>query len=457
MQITVTDADGQAFGLDLTRETEVESLKSIIAVELNIPPDRQRILVEGHPLRSAARTLGEAGIGEGAILLVLSEGTGAEATAAPHSIPQNISEQQLQQPSRPVLGNQQREQVSAVQHLDFSGIVVDGGRVSQFPAATTVPPSSTTLASPPLATALSPTAVTAPSAVGSATETAAQIQALIRQHAEAVVAAAKTDPASLGIMRAHNPLLGDAISSAIQERQEAANQATPDAQHLNQPGPAMKRVMDLLMVDFEKKKQAQEERMRRLAFIKRDPLSLESQQFLLEELQQERINENYSMAREHLPEGFGSVCMLYVGLEINGVRCKAFVDSGAQQSILSVEFAEKCALSSLIDTRFAGSAHGVGKAPIVGRVHVAPLKLGTKFCPCNFIVLEDKRVEMILGLDLLRRYQMILDFKKNVLIFDGKSPSSEFSATLTNLTLEVAKQKNGDSSLARAVLEEHSP
>lgn len=166
--------------------------------------------------------------------------------------------------------------------------------------------------------------------------------------------------------------------------------------------------------------QAEEERHQRLLAIERDPLSLESQQFLLEQLQEERINENYSMAREHLPEGFGSVCMLYVHLEINGVPCKAFVDSGAQQSILSLAFAEKCSLSSLIDKRFAGHALGVGKAPILGRVHLAPLKIGTKFCPCSFIVLDDKKMQMMLGLDMLKRYQMIIDLKKNALIVEGK-------------------------------------
>ena len=160
--------------------------------------------------------------------------------------------------------------------------------------------------------------------------------------------------------------------------------------------------------------------MRRIEAIQRDPLSQEAQQYLLEELQQERINENYSMAREHLPEGFGSVCMLYIDVEINGVPCKAFVDSGAQQSILSLAFAEKCSLASLIDKRFAGLAMGVGKAPIMGRVHVAPLKLGTKFCPCSFIVLEDTKMQMLLGLDMLKRYQMVIDLKKNALIVEGE-------------------------------------
>lgn len=33
--------------------------------------------------------------------------------------------------------------------------------------------------------------------------------------------------------------------------------------------------------------------------------------------------------------------MLYVNLEINGVPVKAFVDSGAQMSIITQDFAEK--------------------------------------------------------------------------------------------------------------------
>lgn len=57
-------------------------------------------------------------------------------------------------------------------------------------------------------------------------------------------------------------------------------------------------------------------------------------------------NPNYQQA-------FGQVVMLYIDAEVNGQHIKAFVDSGAQSTIMSAACAERCNLTRLIDTRCA--------------------------------------------------------------------------------------------------------
>lgn len=56
-------------------------------------------------------------------------------------------------------------------------------------------------------------------------------------------------------------------------------------------------------------------------------------------------------------------------MEVNKEPVKAFVDSGAQMTIMTKDFAEKCGLMRLVDYRFAGIAMGVGQSKIIGRIY----------------------------------------------------------------------------------------
>jgi DNA damage-inducible protein 1 len=116
------------------------------------------------------------------------------------------------------------------------------------------------------------------------------------------------------------------------------------------------------------------------------------------------VRENYESAIEQNPEAFASVVMLYINCNVNGVPMKAFVDSGAQMTILSENAARHCNVMHLVDRHFAGTAYGVGERRIVGRVHMAPLGIGGEFFPCSFTVLEGDAggISLLFGLDMLR-------------------------------------------------------
>lgn len=181
-----------------------------------------------------------------------------------------------------------------------------------------------------------------------------------------------------------------------------------------------------LRQQHQQRLQLERQKQEEIALLNADPFDVEAQKRIEEAIRQKSVDENWEAALEHNPEAFARVVMLYVDMEVNGVPLKAFVDSGAQMTIISRRCAESCGLLRLLDRRYVGVARGVGQSEIVGRIHVAPIKIGTQFYPCSFTVLDSPNLEFIFGLDMLRKHQCQIDLKDNVLHVGGGEVSVPF-------------------------------
>jgi DNA damage-inducible protein 1 len=71
--------------------------------------------------------------------------------------------------------------------------------------------------------------------------------------------------------------------------------------------------------------------------------------------------------------------------------------------------AENIGIMKLVDKRYAGMAIGVGQSRILGRVHAANMEILGKVFVCSFTILADNKVDLLFGLDNLKRHQCNID------------------------------------------------
>merc|ERR1719328_632010 len=166
----------------------------------------------------------------------------------------------------------------------------------------------------------------------------------------------------------------------------------------------------------------------RIRMMNADPFDLEAQRLIAQEIEQKNIHHNMELAMEASPESFGSVIMLYINCVVNGHKIKAFVDSGAQATIMSQAAAERCNIMRLVDRRWAGIAKGVGTQKIIGRVHMAQIQIKDDFLTSSFSILEEQPMDMLLGLDMLKRHQCSIDLRKNCLVIGSTGTETPFLA-----------------------------
>ena len=220
-----------------------------------------------------------------------------------------------------------------------------------------------------------------------------------QREAENIFGTLRSNPEQVSMLRVNNPRLAEAFDKGLVE---------------------FTRVLEV-----QQHARANEEQ-RRIRMLLADPFDSEAQHMIAEEIRRQQIDSNMENAMEYLPESFGEVTMLYINCRVNGYDIKAFVDSGAQFTIINKACAERCNILRLSDSRWSGVALGVGTQKIIGRIHLVQLEINGDFLPTSFMILEHQPMDMLLGLDMLRRYQCTIDLKQNLLRIGTTGTETKF-------------------------------
>ena len=110
--------------------------------------------------------------------------------------------------------------------------------------------------------------------------------------------------------------------------------------------------------------------------------------------------------------------MLYVESKVNNKLLHACIDTGASHTVMSLEAAIKCGLSKYMDTSVNGKVKGAGYANIVGVINKAKLKIGPILeVETRLTIIDSVYPSFIIGLDVMRRCKVDINFSKNILIF----------------------------------------
>ncbi|XP_068598174.1 protein DDI1 homolog 2 [Brachionichthys hirsutus] len=356
------DRPESTFALDVSPELELRDFLALCELESGIPAGEIQISYVEQPLKDPARALGTYGVKDGDVVVL------RQANRMPP-------------PPQPAFPGLPR--------IDFRSITVPGTSSSSSQGGAIRPPQQ--VSQPPVQQRAAQPST--PLAFRGGSPQGLDDPALLQQML-------LSNPHELSLLKERNPPLAEALLSGDLER-----------------------FTKVLLEQQQDRAKREQERIRLLTA---DPFDLDAQAKIEEAIRQHNVEENMTIAMEEAPESFGQVVMIYINCKVNGHPVKAFVDSGAQMTIMSQACAERCNIMRLVDRRWAGIAKGVGTQKIIGRVHLAQVQIEGDFLPCSFSILEDQPMDMLLGLDMLKRHQCSIDLKKNVLVIGTTGTETRF-------------------------------
>lgn len=412
MKITITTLADYIFSLDVSEDLELENFKAFCEVESGFPANEIILVFNGLPLIDDKKSLKDHGIRDNDCVVLQHM----------ESALRQPQQQQQQRAgllfffifiqTKKIFFKKKILFFSGLSGMDFSSIQIPGGNVGGGGGVGGYPIQSQSFSSPSNTSG----GLRAPISVTTADDPA-EVRKLFLAH-----------PDQMALLKQNNPELADALLSGDLDS-----------------------FSSVLGKQIALRNEKQHQKLRLMAA---GPFDSEAQRLIADEIRQKNIDANMEAAMEYNPETFGTVVMLYIDCKVNNVPVKAFVDSGAQTTIMSSTCAERCHLMRLLDSRWSGIAKGVGVQKIVGRIHMVQIQIENDYLTTSFSVLEQQPMDVLLGLDMLKRHQCNIDLQSNVLRIGTTGTETRFLSE--NELPECARLSGGSPEEEMKAIEESS-
>lgn len=147
----------------------------------------------------------------------------------------------------------------------------------------------------------------------------------------------------------------------------------------------------------------------------------EEKKFRLVRERAKNIDSKLAKAYIKLPHFYLNQPLKQVPISICNHKLEVVLDTGAQNTIMTLKLARKVGVARQIDRKHAGSAGGLNSVvSVLGRISNLSVNIGTVKAKLNVYVLRELNYDFVLGLEVFKRLSAVLSFKDNCLIFPNK-------------------------------------
>ena len=152
-------------------------------------------------------------------------------------------------------------------------------------------------------------------------------------------------------------------------------------------------------------------------------MNIERQRQIQEQYRMQEINRQIIEIQELHPELLISGDLVFIMMKINGVDIPAMLDTGAQESVISLNVCRQLNLENQIDYRVKKEFQGVGHSKTLGVIHLVPIKIGSTHCVATLNVFDESSPldHALIGINTMRALRISMNFKKNCIKINGES------------------------------------